>query len=386
MAKQTTGIPALMTTGRALARRFTTQRREPGPSLAQLDALTKTIANNPASLGVAANICIDLMPAKNEWQDSGLHIDAGDEVTLFTAGDVVASWLADVRMAPKVVLWHRIGKDGPMSKIPGAASSFRANRTGPLYLAVKAPGDWENESGTFDPARPWTDAKGMVRVLLVKWGESATQGLTMLKSIDNSELVNAALSQSQSPALPPQGWNYLWRIGDGEIYTPGAERGHICCHTDRDAGILQIPADFALTDATRFAWKWRATVLPSSIREDIQPTHDYLSIAIEFDNGLDLTYMWSSELAVDTIFQCPLPWWNERETHWVLRSKPSEIGSWLTEERNVSSDYARAIGGPMPQRIVRVWLIAVSAFQRGEGKCDYADIKLSDASQQLMLA
>jgi hypothetical protein len=32
--------------------------------------------------------------------------------------------------------------------------------------------------------------------------------------------------------------------------------------------------------------------------------------------------------------------------------------------------------GEPPARIVRIWLIANSVFQRGEGICDYADIRL----------
>jgi len=386
MAKQTTGIAALLTTGRALIKRFTEQRREPGPNLAQLQQFAGLIVDHRAAAGIAADITFDLLPGMADWQDSDLYVEEGDEITLFAAGDIIASRLADVRMAPKIVLWRRIGKAGQMHKVTNAASSFRADHSGRLYVAIKAPGDWENESGDFDAAKPWRDASGMVQVLLVKWREGVERGISVLQPIDTSGFASAALAQWRNPKLPPERWSYMWRLGDGEIYTPGSEHGHICCHTDRDVGILQIPADFALTDTTRFTWKWRATVLPSTLREDIQPTHDYLSIAVEFDNGLDLTYMWSSELPVDTIFQCPLPWWNERETHWVLRSQAPDLGKWLSEERNIKSDYERAIGGPAPKRITGVWLIANSAFQRGEGRIDYADILLSNTDQQLALA
>ena len=50
------------------------------------------------------------------------------------------------------------------------------------------------------------------------------------------------------------------------------------------------------------------------------------------------------------------------------------IGQWFNEERDVYRDYGEKIGGPFPAKIVRVWLIAVSLFQRTEGKCQYADI------------
>jgi Protein of unknown function (DUF3047) len=47
--------------------------------------------------------------------------------------------------------------------------------------------------------------------------------------------------------------------------------------------------------------------------------------------------------------------------------------------RDVYRDYEAKIGGTLPAKIVRVWLIAVSLFQHSEGKCQYADISfLSD--------
>lgn len=39
-------------------------------------------------------------------------------------------------------------------------------------------------------------------------------------------------------------------------------------------------------------------LLPSEVREDTLTTHDYMSIAVEFDNGQDITCYWSAELPV----------------------------------------------------------------------------------------
>ncbi|MGP0010737.1 MAG: DUF3047 domain-containing protein, partial [Methylocella sp.] len=123
-------------------------------------------------------------------------------------------------------------------------------------------------------------------------------------------------------------------------------------------------------------WAWKAEELPSKLREDSLPTHDYLSIAVEFDNGRDLTYMWSAALPEGKVFPCPLPWWDKRETHQVVRSDLAKLGAWLEEKQPILDDYERAIGGELPKRIVAVWLIAVSAFQRGRGICSYARIRL----------
>ena len=201
---------------------------------------------------------------------------------------------------------------------------------------------------------------------------------------DCDDVIAAALEEAIAPVPAPRGWHYLWRLGQGAIYhdIKTDNSRHIHCHTNQDVGILQFPADLPLTETTRLVWRWKADKLPCDMPEDIQPTHDYLSIAVEFDNGQDLTYMWSSKLPVDTIFKCPLAYWDKVETHWVLRSNPKELGLWLSEDRPLRADYTRAIGSP-PARIVRVWLIAVSVFQRGEGLCDYADIELVDGEKRL---
>jgi hypothetical protein len=48
----------------------------------------------------------------------------------------------------------------------------------------------------------------------------------------------------------------------------------------------------------------------------------------------------------------------------------------MSETRQLKADYATAIGGAMPAKIVRVWLIANSVFQRGHGEARFADIAL----------
>ena len=44
------------------------------------------------------------------------------------------------------------------------------------------------------------------------------------------------------------------------------------------------------------------------------------------------------------------------------------------------ADYHAAIGGTPPERVVGVWLIANSLFQRGVGACRYRDIALVDGT------
>lgn len=123
--------------------------------------------------------------------------------------------------------------------------------------------------------------------------------------------------------------------------------------------------------------------LPATTREDSFPTHDYMSIAVEFDNGQDLTYIWSHSLPVGQSFRCPIPSWHDRETHMVIRSGAADLNTWMSESRNVFEDYKAAIGGEMPKRIKRVWLIAVSLFRHGEGKSEFGDMRLMSGSNTI---
>jgi hypothetical protein len=202
-------------------------------------------------------------------------------------------------------------------------------------------------------------------------------------------LLASEIDRLAAPIEPPAGWHDLWLVGPSEIFRSGeAEDGCACirCDTQADAAILQKDAAVALTPETRLRWRWKVDALPSDLPEDTLPTHDYLSIAVEFDNGQDLTYYWSAKLPPGTVYRCPLPTFTHKETHWVIRSGLEGLGEWHDEARPVLDDYRKAIGGEPPIRIVRIWLIALSVFQRRRGACQYADIALTNGTATLVVA
>ncbi|MCE9650417.1 MAG: DUF3047 domain-containing protein [Parvibaculum sp.] len=348
-------------------------------------AFDRLLAAPSVAPEIARSTRLTLEANENGWAAAGLRVEPGDEISVIAAGTLWASKALDMHFGPRIGVWLRAGETGAIFKTPGDVASLRVKEGGPLFVVAKPPGEWADEQGRFDPAFPRAGIGGALSICVIVWKNGAAKGLEALaRAGDYEGLVTRALAQARNPVSTPEGWTYLWRLGDGEIYrdVKSGESRHIHCRTHQDVGILQFPADFALTDTTRLRWRWKVDKLPCDLPEDIQLTHDYLSIAVEFDNGQDLTYMWSGSLAEGTIFRCPLPYWDKVETHWVLRSDAMELGRWLAEDRPVKADYARAIGAP-PARIVRVWLIAVSVFQLGEGICDYADIELVDGERVL---
>lgn len=208
-----------------------------------------------------------------------------------------------------------------------------------------------------------------------------------------------AQSQSSVPAqvLPaakpglaagPEGWAYhpaLAFLGPAEVYhrrlaPPGDPGPVVQMHADttRNAGILTRNVNVPLTPNTRLRWRWKIDQLPSKVTEREADRHDYFSVAVKFENGKDLTYMWSAAMPVGEHFLCPLPGWNTIEWHKVVRTGEADLGKWLAEEHDVLADYAEVIGGKPPGRIVQVWLISASIIQQSEGHAQFGDIALTN--------
>ena len=108
-----------------------------------------------------------------------------------------------------------------------------------------------------------------------------------------------------------------------------------------------------------------------------------MSVALEFDDGRDLTRYWSARLPEGASYRCPLPHWRRRETHIVVRTGTTDLGRWLEEDRPVLADHRAAIGGPLPGRVVRAWLISCTFPQAGRTAGQFQKIQLVDGAHTL---
>ncbi|WP_164155625.1 DUF3047 domain-containing protein [Sandarakinorhabdus rubra] len=188
-------------------------------------------------------------------------------------------------------------------------------------------------------------------------------------------------------AVAPEGWAYLPELaiyGPADIYHivarkpgEGGPRRQMLVQTKKNVGILTRDVDVPLSAATQLSWRWKVDQIPSKLPETVPAQHDYFSIAVKFENGKDLTYMWSSSLEEGLGFDCPLPGWTGREYHVVIRSGSRDLGKWLSERRNVAADYARYVGPEAPGRIVQVWFIANTIIQQGEASARFGEIVLT---------
>jgi DUF3047 family protein len=354
------------------------QRRHPDPPDPGRNALEALRRRVPET---AAETRLVHVPANRPpWTDAGLRVWAGDELTTFATGRVHFSRLLDLWAGPHNQLWFRPGA-GPIFRGTRDTHTFKARGDGPLELASQPPGVWTDNSGALRAApRDHRRVSGGIDVLVLRWrrGAASAAVLRELAADDPAGFAAAELDRRATVVRERRDWHHLWHVGASEIYR---ETDHaVECDTHADVGIVKQEVDFPLTDTTRLRWEWRVDELPSELAEDTFPTHDYLSIALEFDNGHDLTWHWSAELPPGWSYSCPIPTWRDRETHMVVRSGREGLGRWLHEERAVRRDYAAAVGLP-PKRIVGVWLIGVSLFQRGRGRCAYRGIELRDGDR-----
>jgi hypothetical protein len=106
---------------------------------------------------------------------------------------------------------------------------------------------------------------------------------------------------------------------------------------------------------------------------------------LEFDDGQDLTWHWSSALPEGFAYRCPFDYWRKLETHIVVRTGHNDLGNWVDEERGVLADHRAAIGGRAPARVVNAWLIGVSFVQGGRARAEFRNIELVDGDTVLRI-
>jgi hypothetical protein len=367
--------------GRAMKRRLAAGRDAPQSEATRQEQLLRWLDGLPSGR-TAGRTFVRLPASEPPWHDTGLDLERGDTVTLLAQGRVYLSRALDIWVGPSFQLWARIGAEGPVFRGTRSTNTFTAEQSGRLWLASYFPGEWADPSGRLgtDPAE-YSRVSGGLSVLVIRWAQGTDAAGVFRDAIaapDTPELVRDEAERQRAQTEPPPGWSYLWYLGPGEIYRPVAapdSRPAILCHTHGDVGILRRDAEMPLRPGLELRWRWKVDELPIDLAEDTLPSHDYLSIAVEFDDGQDITYYWSASLPVGTVYRCPLPTWKDKETHVVVRSGPSQLGQWLEETRDLGADYRSIIDGPA-SKVVRIWLIANSLFQRGHGRCEYSAIRL----------
>jgi len=331
--------------------------------------------------GAGADVVQVRVDARGEpWTQTGMVARQGAPVTWLADGD---SWIA-VRRGPHIdaalQLRVRTGVAGPALDGTGPTFTATAPHDGPIELCSLYPGELRGnaERVEYDRTMPRALLRGGFDVVVAVWprGTDVRARLTDAAEQDPTGLCRREFDRIGAPIAPPSGWEphrHLPLAGlhhehDGAVDVNSRGRAEIVCREARAP----------LTETLRLRWRWRMGQLPARRAEDTLLTHDYMSVAVEFDDGRDLSYHWSVALPKETTYRCPLPHWRKREWHLVVRSGRAGLGEWEDEERTLVPDRAKAIGGATPSQVVRVWLIVNCVSAGGEARGSYADIELVD--------
>jgi DUF3047 family protein len=370
------------------------------PAAASHDDFERAIKSELAPLAGQSIIGLKVLYLSADvgpWLDTGMEVRNGDKVTIVLDGKIVWSKAADIVITPSLSVWARVGDKGTIFRGARNTNTFVASENGRVFLK-HLPVQWRDPQGGYegDPAPVNPDWSGGASVALIKWAANADTKVELQKlaaPTGTSTWAAAELDRLKGEVPAPSGWHYLWQLGPWETFrevattTSGSGTLPFARYIDLDSkggdgAILQRDVPKDLTPTTHLEWTWRVERIPASTAENTMPTHDYVSIGVEFDNGQDLTYIWSHSLPVGHSFRCPLPGWDKRETHLIARSGSGDLNKWVTEKRNVFDDYKTAVGGEMPKRITRVWLLGITPFRRAQAKAQFADMWLTDGQQR----
>ena len=320
---------------------------------------------------------LELTNALAGWISTGISLEVGDPFEV----DARGMWDAEgLILAPRHVLWYRVSEDGTARNFPSDELLAVSEASGELEIAIRPPSFyWFDKQGTFPPEI--LDAPEVA----VSFTLEIRQSGAMHSRRQSEAGKNLTQNFSRLEDRPPKGFKYLTILGESEVWSGRVVSNEyfVSASLEDDVGIIKMPVNIELSDSMLFSFDWLYDSLPAVAPETSVMGHDYLSIALEFDNGQDLTWMWSKFLAKGTSFTCPLPWWNERETHYVLDSGTDGLGKWKSHSRNILDDYAEAVAGDPPKKIVGIWLIANNLFAKQDAAASFRNIALEDEGKQI---
>lgn len=313
------------------------------------------------------------------WIDLGLEAVKGQQITFLVTGRWWLSRQHDLWFRPGLGFHARTRGKRPIYSPGSDTSTMTALHDGPIEVARLAALAADEDGRLTIPEDLYAKDDVTITGIALLWRGEAAAGLASLAAHgDVDGLLAAELARLRRNRRLPEGWSNLFLFGGGEESFVRDANGEIVCESAGSASIIERPLSLPLASRPKLGWRWKIDQLPSAVPEDQAPVHDYLSIGVKFEDGQDLTYIWSAALPTGKVFRCPLAGWNAVETHMIVDSGATGLGSWRERERDVASDYAAHIGGSA-KAISHIWLLAITPFQRRRGACRYADIRVETA-------
>lgn len=178
----------------------------------------------------------------------------------------------------------------------------------------------------------------------------------------------------------PSGWVSRDQKNMTKVYSVQAEGEKKFLHADAYALSVQIgcEAKWDIKDYPILRWRWRAVIFPTGSNEQIKSGADsVLGVYVVF-SGLPfvtaIKYIWSDTLPIGTAFDSPF---SSGTKIIVVRSGRALASTWVTEERNVLSDYERFFEKRGKHPVAQgISILTDSDNTNSRAVGDYADISI----------
>ncbi len=189
-------------------------------------------------------------------------------------------------------------------------------------------------------------------------------------------LVVGDFSAGLDSGVPP-GWQLVKRFGAPDIRA--VREGPIAAvamRSDKSSFGLQKRFDVDLRDYPDLTWRWRADAVP--VGGDFRKADSYdmaAQVWVAFSLTRVIGYVWDSRAPSGTRgdAQGLPPLVGGRII--VLRSGTADSGRWLTERRDLASDYRSVFGEePPPKTAIGIRLHTNSQHTGGTSACAFADV------------
>ncbi|MDJ0447976.1 DUF3047 domain-containing protein [Methylocystis sp. JR02] len=242
------------------------------------------------------------------WIDLGLEAVKGQQITFLVTGRWWLSRQHDLWFRPGLGFHARTRGKRPIYS-PGAdTGAMTALHDGPIEVARLASLHADEDGRLTIPEDVYAKDDLTITGVALLWRGEAAAGLASLAAHgDVDSLLAAELARLRHNRRLPEGWSNLFLFGGGEESFIRDGNGEIVCESAGSASIIERPLSLPLASRPKLGWRWKIDQLPSAVPEDQAPVHDYLSIGVKFEDGQDLTYIWSAALPTGKVFRCPLP-------------------------------------------------------------------------------
>lgn len=182
-----------------------------------------------------------------------------------------------------------------------------------------------------------------VLILFVALTVSATQTLP-------SQPINITFNANEIGKFP-SGWASMNGNDAAKVYSVRVEGERTFLHADARAIAVQIGLEhsWVLKDLPILQWQWRAILFPDNTNEHEKNRNDsVLAIYVAFGHLPfinTIKYIWSDTLPAGTTLTSPTA---SNTKIIVIRSGHTQANTWVTEKRDVLSDYKHLFGDKEP--------------------------------------